>query len=69
MYVCSREKERHRTLDQLAQLRSHLARKCDGKHEHQRWGETATGFAQLKSAFTTTRHLGGLGRSYLMTTP
>ena len=29
----------------VAQLRTHLERKCDDMHEHQRWGKTATGFA------------------------
>ena len=29
----------------VAQLRTHLERKCDDKHEHLRWGKTATGFA------------------------
>ena len=29
----------------VAQLRTHLERKCDGTHEHHSWGKTATGFA------------------------
>jgi len=29
----------------VAQLRTHLERKCDDKHTHLRWGKTATGFA------------------------
>ena len=29
----------------VAQLRSHLERTCDGKHEHQRWGKNGTDFA------------------------
>ena len=29
----------------VPQLRMHLERKCDGLHEHLKWGKTATGFA------------------------